>query len=129
MDHFAFPSIDVFVEKHNRYSNWEARLEIQEETTVSETTIQHTAVGLRRNLKRWSRSLPLRPTLRFLYVYVFQRGFLDGSRGLTFARLHAMYEFLSIAKAAELRLSRSALADLATPLPIRSAKARPRQLA
>ncbi len=26
MDHYAFPSIDVFVEKHNRYSNWEARV-------------------------------------------------------------------------------------------------------
>ena len=26
MDHYAFPSIDVFIEKHNRYSNWEARV-------------------------------------------------------------------------------------------------------
>ena len=26
MDHYAFPSIEVFVEKHNRYSNWEARV-------------------------------------------------------------------------------------------------------
>src|ERR1041384_6217460 len=26
MEHYAFPTIDVWVEKHNRYSNWEARL-------------------------------------------------------------------------------------------------------
>jgi glycosyltransferase involved in cell wall biosynthesis len=26
MDHFAFPSIEIWVEKHNRYSNWEAHL-------------------------------------------------------------------------------------------------------
>jgi hypothetical protein len=26
MDHYAFPSVNVFVEKHNRYSNWEARV-------------------------------------------------------------------------------------------------------
>ena len=26
IDHYAFPSIEVFVEKHNRYSNWEARV-------------------------------------------------------------------------------------------------------
>ena len=26
MDHYAFPSVEVFVEKHNRYSNWEARV-------------------------------------------------------------------------------------------------------
>ena len=26
MEHYAFPTIEVWVEKHNRYSNWEARL-------------------------------------------------------------------------------------------------------
>jgi hypothetical protein len=44
--------------------------------------------------------------LRFLYVYVVQGGFLDGTRGYYFARLHALYEFLSVAKAAELRSQR-----------------------
>ena len=26
LDHYAFPTVEVFVEKHNRYSNWEARV-------------------------------------------------------------------------------------------------------
>src|SRR5580658_1383539 len=26
LEHYAYPTIDVWVEKHNRYSNWEARL-------------------------------------------------------------------------------------------------------
>ena len=30
MDHYAFPSVGVFVEKHNRYSNWEARVALAE---------------------------------------------------------------------------------------------------
>jgi len=107
MDHHAFPSIEVFVEKHNRYSNWEARLALQEGAPISDRVIQSQAVSMRRNLKRWSRRLPFRPTLRFLYVYLFQRGFLDGERGFYFARLHAMYEFMSVAKAAELRLPSS----------------------
>lgn len=105
LDHYAFPSIDVFVEKHNRYSNWEAQLEIEEGRQPSDHhALQSPAVNLRRRLKRWSRRLPFRPTLRFLYVYVFQRGFLDGKRGFYFARLHAVYEFMSVAKAAEMRL-------------------------
>ena len=29
MDHYAFPSVEVFVEKHNRYSNWEARVAVR----------------------------------------------------------------------------------------------------
>lgn len=104
MDHYAFPSIDVFIEKHNRYSNWEARLDFESGLAgAGQPALQSSAVGLRRRLKRWSRQLPFRPTLRFLYVYVVQRGFLDGARGYYFARLHAVYEFLSVAKAAELR--------------------------
>lgn len=100
MDHYAFPSIDVFVEKHNRYSNWEARVAVE---TGRGGSVQLAEVGWRRRLKRWARSLPLRPWLRFAYVYFWQRGFLDGYEGYVFARLHAFYEFLSVAKAAELR--------------------------
>ncbi len=107
MDHYAFPSIDVFIEKHNRYSNWEARLEIEAGLKANETSLQSSAVGWRRRLKRWSRRLPFRPTLRFLYVYLVQRGFLDGARGFYFARLHAIYEFMSVAKTAELRWQRA----------------------
>ena len=56
----------------------------------------------RRRLKLLSHRLPFRPLLRFLYVYVWQKGFLDGREGYLFARLHAMYEFLSVAKTYEL---------------------------
>jgi glycosyltransferase involved in cell wall biosynthesis len=104
MDHYAFPTIDVFMEKHNRYSNWEARLEVEEGMADGSHVLQSGAVNLRRRLKRWSRHMPFRPTLRFLYVYIGQRGFLDGARGFYFARLHAVYELLSVAKAAEMRL-------------------------
>lgn len=102
MDHFAFPSVDVFVEKHNRYSNWEAALEVQG-TRHQDAHLQSSQVKLRRRLKQFSRLLPFRPTLRFLYVYLFQLGFLDGREGFYFARLHAIYEFLSVAKAYEMR--------------------------
>lgn len=107
MDHYAFASIDVFVEKHNRYSNWEARLELEEGLDNAQTsTPQSGHVRLRRILKRMVRRLPCRPLLRFVYVYFFQAGFLDGREGYIFARLHAVYEFLAVAKAEELRKQR-----------------------
>jgi glycosyltransferase involved in cell wall biosynthesis len=107
IDHYAFPSIDVFVEKHNRYSNWEARLAMEDGLKQNGGGLQASEVGLRRTLKRLARRLPFRPSLRFLYVYVFQGGFLDGRRGYYFARLHAFYEFMSVAKTAELRRQNS----------------------
>src|SRR5207253_10864674 len=103
MDHYAFPSVDVFVEKHNRYSNWEARVALSKQTEVSGSArLQNRRVAARRRLKRAAQQLPFRPLLRFLYVYLWQRGFLDGRQGYYFARLHGFYEFLTVAKTFEL---------------------------
>jgi glycosyltransferase involved in cell wall biosynthesis len=103
IDHYAFPSIDIFVEKHNRYSNWEARVAADTLLDSSSKKISSRTVDRRRKLKTLSRQLPFRPLLRFLYVYVWQKGFLDGAEGYYFARLHGFYEFLSVAKTRELQ--------------------------
>jgi glycosyltransferase involved in cell wall biosynthesis len=105
IDHFAFPSVEVFIEKHNRYSNWEARVAVDELFGKSSGELSHTPVERRRRLKLLSQRLPFRPLLRFLYIYIWQKGFLDGRDGYYFARLHAVYEFLSVAKTYELRRS------------------------
>jgi glycosyltransferase involved in cell wall biosynthesis len=103
MDHYAFPSIEVFIEKHNRYSNWEARVAADQLLRGSSRELSNAPVERRRRLKMLSQRLPFRPLLRFLYIYVWQKGFLDGRDGYYFARLHAFYEFLSVAKTYELR--------------------------
>lgn len=104
MDHYAFPSVEVFVEKHNRYSNWEARVALDHYLKGSDHDLQNSGVTIRRRLKLLSAKLPFRGPLRFLYVYVWQFGFLDGLEGYYFARLHGFYEVLSIAKTYELKI-------------------------
>jgi hypothetical protein len=103
MDHYAFPSVDVFVEKHNRYSNWEARVALANYVKQSAGQLQNGSAGLKRRLKDLSHQLPCRPTLRFLYVFLWQLGFLDGREGYYFARLHATYELLCVTKTFELK--------------------------
>ena len=113
MDHYAFPSVDVFVEKHNRYSNWEARVALRGSIGGDATDPGRPArVGWRRRCKRLSHHLPFRPLLRFLYVYFWQGGMLDGREGFYFARLHAFYEFLSVAKTYELKKKEDAAAKV-----------------
>lgn len=102
MDHYAFPTVEVFIEKHNRYSNWEARVSADRQLSGSAAQIRGSTAERRRKLKQFSQRLPFRPLLRFLYIYVWQKGFLDGREGYYFARLHALYEFLSVAKTYEL---------------------------
>jgi glycosyltransferase involved in cell wall biosynthesis len=107
MEHHAFPDVATWVEKHNRYSTWEARLQVE--------AASHDAAGLdpglarKRRLRRLAWALPFRPTLRFLYHYVWRAGFLDGYRGFVFCRLMGWYEFLCATKARELRASRPKL--------------------
>ena len=104
MEHYAFPDIATWVEKHNRYSNWEARLQV-EAGAAGRPAADGIDAGLarKRRLRRLAWSLPFRPSLRFLYHYVWRAGFLDGYRGYDFCRLMAWYEFLNAAKARELQ--------------------------
>jgi glycosyltransferase involved in cell wall biosynthesis len=111
MDHYAFPSVEVFIEKHNRYSNWEARVSADRQLEGSGSQISSGQVERRRSLKQLSQRLPFRPLLRFLYIYIWQKGFLDGREGYYFARLHALYELLSVAKTYELTQTNAAPND------------------
>lgn len=105
MEHYAFPDIATWVEKHNRYSNWEARQQLAASESDAPGAIDP-ALARKRRLRQLAWKLPFRPTLRFLYHYVWRAGFLDGYRGFVFCRLMGWYEFLSAAKAAELRRQR-----------------------
>jgi glycosyltransferase involved in cell wall biosynthesis len=101
MDHYAFPTVSAFVEKHNRYSSWEAYVALDPLAKVA-----HGPSRARSIVRYWARRVPFRPLLRFLYVYVWDRGFLDGREGYYFARMHAYYEFLSVAKTYERQRAR-----------------------
>jgi len=99
LDHYAWPDVATFVEKHNRYSSWEAAVEVR----GGADGLLAGPLARRRRLRRLGRRLPFRPALRFLYSYVLRGGFLDGYPGYALCRLLASYELLSVLKARELR--------------------------
>jgi hypothetical protein len=55
-----------------------------------------------RTLKILSYRLPFRPLLRFFYMYIWCRGFLDGHTGLIYCRLLSIYEYMIFVKTHEL---------------------------
>lgn len=105
MLHYAYPNIATWIEKHNRYSNWEAAVAVQ--NSGSSGSIRSSPFGNPLERKRWIKTaaqrLPFRPTLRFLYHYIWKSGWRDGYAGLVFCRLLAWYELVGIAKAEEIR--------------------------
>ena len=104
--HYAYPDLTAWVEKHNRYTSWEAHaMEAKDEGSVRAKFFGE-PIERRRWIKSFARNLPFRPTLRFIYSYFFQRGFLDGYPGFVMCRLMAWYEFTSIAKFRERQIAK-----------------------
>ncbi len=104
LEHHAYPTVAVWVEKHNRYAIWEAALADR----VINEPIPKTIGGVqrfKRRLKKIAWRLPMRPLVRFLYAYVLQLGFFDGKPGLYFCVLLAFYDFLAMANRYEIGLA------------------------
>jgi glycosyltransferase involved in cell wall biosynthesis len=107
MLHEDFRDIYHWLARHNRYSNWEARVYFnlltgKEDGGTIGSNLFGDSVQRKRFLKRiWVR-LPFKPLLRFVLFYVIQLGFLDGKAGYLYARLLSQYEFQIGAKLFEL---------------------------
>jgi glycosyltransferase involved in cell wall biosynthesis len=108
LDHFPFSKgVAHWVERHNAYSTLEA-------AQIIENRLAHTPFSLvkaftaadfhtrRFHQKELFYRLPLRPAMKFLLLYFGKRGFLDGSAGLTYALLQAIYEYMIVLKVREL---------------------------
>ncbi|MBE9223271.1 glycosyltransferase family 2 protein [Cyanobacterium stanieri LEGE 03274] len=98
MLHIDFRDIYQWLARHNRYSNWEARvyynfLTGQDEQGTIGANLFGDAVQRKRFLKKiWVR-LPFKPLLRFVLFYIIRLGFLDGKAGYIYGRLLSQYEY------------------------------------
>lgn len=108
MDHIDFRDIYHWLERHNRYSNWEARVYLNMLTGRDESdTIGANLFGDAVQQKRFLRKVwvwfPFKPTLRFIIFYFIRLGFLDGRAGYIYGRLLSQYEYQIGVKLYELR--------------------------
>ena len=93
--HDAFSKgLDDWLAKHNRYSRQEAEQALLEkaEGVRLRNLFSTDSVERRRTLKRIAYRLPARASLRWWYIYLVQRGFLEGREARTYATLITTYE-------------------------------------
>ncbi|HEY9631063.1 MAG TPA: glycosyltransferase family 2 protein [Coleofasciculaceae cyanobacterium] len=112
MLHIDFRDMYHWLERHNRYSNWEAQVYYNLLTGSGESgTIGAALFGnpvqRKRFLKKIWVYLPFKPLLRFLLTYLIRLGFLDGRAGYIYARLLSQYEYQIGVKLYELRFGGS----------------------
>ncbi|MBD0343850.1 MAG: glycosyltransferase family 2 protein [Coleofasciculus sp. Co-bin14] len=108
MLHIDFRDIYHWLERHNRYSNWEARvyfnlLNGKDDTGTIGAKLFGDAVQRKRFLKKLWVRLPFKPMLRFILFYIIRLGFLDGKAGYIYGRLLSQYEYQIGVKLYELR--------------------------
>lgn len=94
--------------KHARYARAEAQAIVAHGSEYRWRDLLRARDGVerRRAFKGLSHSFPLRPLLRFGYVYLVRRGFLDGRAGFRYARMMAWYQRLIDTNVAEERARR-----------------------
>lgn len=112
LNHYPFNNgFSAWITKHDRYSTMEAQL-------WSERAVERLGVAAmfgsdplkrRRAIKRVVYTLPGRPILIFLALYILKAGFLDGRAGVTFSLLRSWYEYMIDCKRRELRRRREGM--------------------
>ncbi len=96
--------LEDWIAKHNRYSSLEAAERVHGASRLTGRLFSKNPVERKRALKNLFYRLPGRPFVRFLAMYIFQLGFLDGYQGFVFCVLRGVQEFHISVKMRELKL-------------------------
>jgi glycosyltransferase involved in cell wall biosynthesis len=106
-DHYPFSKgLDHWISKHNVYSRMEAEVIVQGALIkpswrvalfgddFSERRVHQKAIFY---------GLPVRPFIKFIYMLIARRAFLDGWPGIRYAILQAIYEYFIVLKTKEIQ--------------------------
>jgi glycosyltransferase involved in cell wall biosynthesis len=107
-DHYPFSKgFFHWIEKHNQYSSMEAQRWLEEQKGSISFSLKKAFFSKDFNERRFHQKglfykLPGRPFLKWLYMVVVRKAFLDGRAGFTYATLQTIYEYLIVLKTKEL---------------------------
>jgi len=107
LSHRNCDSLSRYIRKHDAYSNWEARVWLEGESSELPPSLFATQTQRRRWLKKKLFGVPGSPVLFFLYKYFLRLGILDGRPGLIYCALQSIQFFHIKAKIYEGRTSKA----------------------
>jgi len=107
-DHYPFSKgISHWVAKHNSYSTMEAKRWMEENSGNEKFSIREAIFSKDFSHRRYHQKglfykIPGRPVIKWIYMVVWRRAFLDGKAGFTYAVLQSIYEYFIVVKTREL---------------------------
>ncbi|RYF46865.1 MAG: glycosyltransferase family 2 protein [Cytophagaceae bacterium] len=113
LDHFPFSKgFRFWWQRHLGYADMEAAMRMVDMNAGTSFSLQKAAFSKDFSERRYHQKgifykLPGRPLIKWFYLAIWRRGFLDGHAGVTYAVLQAIYEYFIILKTKELQTSQS----------------------
>lgn len=108
LDHYPFSKgFKFWIQRHLSYADMEALTRVKDLDGGVTFSFRKALFGKDFTEKRYHQKglfykLPGRPLIKWLYMVIVRRAFLDGSAGLTYATLQSIYEYFIVLKSKEL---------------------------
>jgi len=108
LDHYPFSKgFKFWIQRHLSYADMEALTRVKDLDSGMTFSFRKALFGKDFTEKRYHQKglfykLPGRPIIKWLYMVIIRRAFLDGSAGLTYATLQSIYEYFIVLKSKEL---------------------------
>ncbi|REA64488.1 glycosyltransferase family 2 protein [Dyadobacter luteus] len=113
LDHYPFSKgFRYWISRHLGYADMEAAMRLEDMGKGTEFSLGKALFSKDFTEKRYHQKglfykLPGRPLIKWLYMVLGRRAFLDGKAGITYATLQSIYEYFIVLKTKELLKNRS----------------------
>ena len=108
LDHYPFSKgFRFWWQRHLGYADMEAAMRLEDLNKETQFSLIKALISRDFSERRYHQKglfyqLPARPLIKWLYMVIGRRAFLDGRAGLTYATLQAIYEYFIVLKTREL---------------------------
>ncbi|MBO0947778.1 glycosyltransferase family 2 protein [Fibrella forsythiae] len=108
LDHYPFSKgFRYWWQRHLGYADLEASMRMQDINIGTSFSLQKALFSKDFSERRYHQKgifykMPGRPLIKWFYLAIWRRGFLDGHAGMTYALLQAIYEYFIVLKTKEL---------------------------
>lgn len=108
LDHYPFSKgFRFWLQRHLSYADMEAATHLQNMGNATTFSLRKALFGKdfterRFHLKGLFYMIPGRPFIKWLYLVIWRRAFLDGWAGVTYATLQSIYEYFIVLRTSEL---------------------------
>ncbi len=115
IDHYPFSKgLKFWIARHLNYAEMEAAMRLEDMNSGTQFSLLKALIGKSFSERRYHQKgifykIPGRPLIKWLYMVIWRRAFLDGSAGLTYATLQSIYEYFIVINTRELFSKQSKL--------------------